>query len=384
MLKKRKHHGPIAIDIGAAGVKLLQFTEHDGHPAILAAAHEHLHEAPEDSAGRFARVRQAVENCLRRNPFIGRDVVCALGTGEFQMKNIRLPKMPDEELAGAVEFEAQDRFELGGRPAQIRHLTAGEVRHGNEIKQEVIVFAAVEDAVQRRLELLESFKLRPIAVDLTPCCAARGFVRFLRRAEDVTAVNVFVDVGWRGSTVIIVHGMEIAFLKQVEVGGLHFTNAVAKGLNLEFAKALDLRIRRMQGSAGRRNHERTSMAQEIDLAASDAVRPLIEKLLKDIQLCLRYFAVTFRGQRPECVTLVGGDAAEPTLVKTFTEEVDMECMIGNPLRGIANPGALGSQEAWSYQPAWAVACGLALRGSPWVKPVPTTASVLADGNLATA
>lgn len=367
MFRKRNHHGPIAIDIGAAGVKLLQLAQRDGKPSVLAAFHRTL--STSDPQDRRSALVEAIREGLNQAPFAGREVVTALGTGEFQMKSLRLPKMPTEELAGAVEFEAQDRFELDGKAAQFRHLCAGDVRHGNEIKQEVIVFAAMEQDVADRLELLESVRLRSVAVDLAPLAAARGFMRFLRRAEDSAAVNVFVDIGWRGATVIITHGTEIAFLKQVEAGGMHFTAATAHALSLDTMKAQELRIKRMQAAAGSRAKEHGSINPDIDNAVTDALRPLVEKLLKEIQLCLRYFAVTFRGSRPECVTLVGGDASEPAIMSTFNKELDVACTIGHPLRGIAQPSGVFPREDVSFHPAWAVACGLALRGSTWVQPM---------------
>jgi len=301
---------------------------------------------------------------------VGREAVCALGTGEFEMKSLRLPRMPPEDMASAIEFEAHDRFDLGGKPAQYRHLIAGEVRHGNEIKQEVIVFAAPEQFVSNRLALLESVRLIPIAVDLAPLAVARAFMRFLRRAEDSSAVNAFVDIGWRAAHVIITHGTEITFIKQVEgAGGQHFTEATGAVLNLDARRALDLRIKRMQSTASRRATDQSAINQEIDHAVGDAVRPLVDKLLKEVQLCLRYFAVTFRGQRPECVTLVGGEASDPAIVGAFNKELDVACMIGHPLRGVGNMTAAGAREDFNYQPAWSVACGVSLRGSQWVQPV---------------
>lgn len=382
MLRNKTTYGPIAIDIGATGIKMLQLGHEAGKPKVLAAVHRRLHLAPDDAGKPEVTVKDAIREALGQAPFVGREAVCALGTAEFEMKSLRLPKMPPEDLASAVEFEARDRFDLQGKPAQYRHLVAGEVRHGNEIKQEVIVFAAREDHVAQRLELLESVRLVPIAVDLAPLAVARAFMRFLRRAEDGSAVNMFVDIGWRAAHVIITHGTEIAFIKQVEgVGGHHLTEATAAALNLDPRRALELRVKRMQSNASRRANDQSPVNQEIHHAVGDAVRPLVDKLLKEVQLCLRYFAVTFRGQRPECVTLVGGESSDPAILGALGKELDVACMVGHPLRGVGNAAAVGPRDDFNYQPAWSVACGLALRGSQWVQPVSTG---LAERSAATA
>ncbi|MBK8270847.1 MAG: hypothetical protein IPK83_22075 [Planctomycetes bacterium] len=67
----------------------------------------------------------------------------------------------------------------------------------------------------------------------------------------------------------------------------------------------------MRDQGGRRSDENASVPPEVRAAVVDAERPFVERLSRDFQLCLRYFAVTFRGQKPETLTLVGGEAYEP-------------------------------------------------------------------------
>src|SRR5262249_53365681 len=159
------------------------------------------------------------------------------------------------------------------------------------IKEEVIAFAASDERVEQRLAFLESMRLELVALDLAPCALARSFVRFLRRAEDANAVNVFIDMGWRGTSIVITHGMEITFLKLLDIGGKDFTDSVAKALGLSPRQAFELRVRRMRESGGSAGHQRADVPKDIDAAVDDAHRNLIERIVRDIQLCLRYFAV---------------------------------------------------------------------------------------------
>lgn len=367
MFRRKVNFHPIAIDFGAASLKLLQFADVNGQPALHAAAQYDLSTIAHDTPAFDDALRQALNDARKTAPFAGKAAVASLNIGDFQMKSLRLPQMPHDELAAAVEFEAQDRFDLSGKPAQFRHIVAGEVRHGNEIKEEVLVFATQDDIVEHRMKLLESVGMVPLAIDLAPCALARCFIRFLRRADDATAVNAFVDVGWRGASIVITKGMDLAFIKTVDIGGEVFTAAVARALNVTPKQARDLRLKRIKAASGRRANDAPAIAPDMDAAVHDALRPKLEQLTKDIQLCLRYYAVTFRGQRPDSLTFVGGESLEPSLIKTVSEEFDVPCMVGHPLRGIGNLGTLASLEHRAAQPSWAVACGLALRGSPWVQ-----------------
>lgn len=363
MLRRRSKHGPIGLDIGASSIKMLQLTDVGRQPVILAAEHREITGAGSDRA---EFIRAAISEALRYKPFRGRDVVLSLGSGEFQMKNIRLPRMPASDLASAVAFEAEERFGFGSNAAQIRHIPVGEVRHGDEVKEEVIVLAAHNEVVDERLAMLDSLKLRPAAIDVAPCAVARSFSRFLRREEDANSINVFLDVGHRGTAVIVLRGMDIAFLKLLDIGGQLMNQSVAKALGVSEREAGELRLRIMHEGCGRRAADRDMVSEEIKASATDAVRPCIDRLNRDLLLCLRYFAVTFRGRRPESLTLAGGEAHEPLLARVITETVEIPCIIGAPLRGLGGLDLIGGRERRSLQPAWAVAGGLALRGTHWV------------------
>ena len=350
--------------MGASGVKMLQFSDEGARPAVLAAAHYHIPPSLEEPEDRRDAVRQAIVDALRHRAFRGRETVTALGHREFQMKNIRLPRMPAEEKASAIEFEAEDRFGMSAETTQFRHITAGEVRHGNDLKEEIIVFAAEDGVVDERLELLESVKLRAKSIEIGPCAVARSFMRFLRRGQDTRAVNVFLDVGRRGTSVILTHGHTVSFVKVIELGGQDFDAAVSRALSIPLGEVGELRVRIMAENKSRRGDERGRVPEEVRATVSDAVRPVVERITRDVQLCLRYFTVTFRGLRPSNLTLVGGEANEPSLLAILREGADVPCTIGDPLRGVAR---LGGPEQRTLRPAWALACGLALRGTRWVQ-----------------
>jgi type IV pilus assembly protein PilM len=363
LIRRNAKYGPIGLDLGAAGIKMVQLRDEGGRPALQAAAYEVIPPNPDPSA-RMGLVAELIRKALHEAPFRGRRVATALGQSEFQMKNLRLPRMPLDELSAAVEFEAQDRFNLG-EGANFRFVPAGEVRHGNELKEEVIVFAARSETIDANIQFCESLGLIPCAMDVAPCAVARSFVRFLRRAEDEAAVNVFLDVGRSGSAIIITRGCELAFLKLLETGGRRFSEAVGDALGLGPAEADELRIQNMREQALGAAIPKASVPEEMRLRIVDAVRPHAESIGRDLQLCLRYFAVTFRGQRPDCLTLVGGEAHEPALKQVLAESMDVPQIVGHPLRGVRGLGAMAARDQRTLQPAWSVATGLALRGTPW-------------------
>lgn len=356
---------PIGLDLGHDSIKMLQL-ERVGNTltATASARWQFPDNAAEDTAlwRRFAV--EAVGEMFATGHFKGRRVVTCLSSDQLTLKQVRLPKMNANELKAALQWEAQERFAFKVDPDMLHHLVAGEVRQGTEARDEIILMSAPTDVVEAQLSLLEEMKLQPVAIDAEPICLFRSFERFLRRRDDSNAVTVLVDVGMNHTRVIIARGSQIAFIKTIAVGNRHFNQAVAAKLSLSYDEAAQMRISLMrEGGEGSGEGPRTNNEQ-ISRAAYDAVRATVEDLSREIGLCLRYYAVTFRGAKPESILLTGGAAYDPCLRQLLNEQLSIKCVVGQPLKGVdLSPAELcGDRRGMLCE--WSLAAGLALRELP--------------------
>ena len=137
------------------------------------------------------------------------------------------------------------------------------------------------------------------------------------------------------------------FVKYIDIGGKHLDDAVAVRLKMSPADAAALRRHNGDRRADRRD-------PEVTRSLAESVRPVLDKLVNELSLCLRYYSVTFRGSPVSQIVLGGGEATQSMLEWLFTR-LDLPCELGNPLRTYdqaALPGRVGQ---------WDVAAGLALR-----------------------
>ena len=106
----------------------------------------------------------------------------------------------------------------------------------------------------------------------------------------------------------------------------------------------------------RRNHgDRRAGGQDPEIAATvgEATRGVIERLVSELAMCIRYHSVTFRGQTIHRV-IVGGSEATDDLVDVLSQRLDIKCELGDPLRSFeSNLHGRRSQ--------WDVTAGLALK-----------------------
>jgi type IV pilus assembly protein PilM len=348
---------PIGLDIGHDSVRMLQLEVTGSTLSVLAAAKRAVPaEARQSAELHLAASMDLVRQMMRQNPFHGRQVVAALPRHIVHAKNLRLPNIPASELASAVQFEARNIFPFDVEKAHVEFIHAGEVRQGGDVRQEVIVLAAKHEDVNNFLEQLHRCGVVIESLDVEPCALFRTVQRFIRRKEDENEVHVLVEVGLQRTQVVIGRGNEISFFKSIDIGGGQFDSAVAEKLGINLDEARALRRRMSEGAEAPDNSKRDAVQQ----AVFDATRAGMETLGKEISLCLRYHSVTFRGQRPACLRLLGGEAADTQLQAVLNTMATLPVEIGKPLFSV-DISRMSAMERIGCQSEWAMALGLGLK-----------------------
>jgi type IV pilus assembly protein PilM len=275
------------------------------------------------------------------------------------VKNLRMPLIPQHELAAAVKFEAKNIFPFDTDKAHVQILPAGEVRQGIDVRQEVIVLAAMHEDVNGFLEQLHRCGAVVESLDVEACALYRSQERFIRRREDEQDVQVLVDVGCRRSEVVIGRGREISFIKGIDIGSHNFQEAISRKLGITMDEARGLRRRLIEAAPG---------PSAVDLLKKDAVRQAVfdatrstmEELGREIALCLRYYSVTFRGQRPNKLRLLGGEAADPMLLGVLNAALSIPVEAGRPLFSV-DTSDMEAADRMGFMSEWGLAFGLSLK-----------------------
>jgi type IV pilus assembly protein PilM len=349
---------PIGVDVGSDSVKLSQLSLAGGGLVAVDFAQVAIPRSVRgDHSEREAFLVDALAEAVRNGRFRGRQVVTALGCSDLMVKSIRVPLMSQKELAETLPYEAADRFNMPAGQMHVEYLAGGEVREGDETREEIILLAADRTRIAQHVAVLTRAKLVPVAVDIEECAIFRSFERFLRRAADAEEVNCFVDLGASASKVVITRGREVVFLKRIEVAGHQFDQAVADRLSLSFEEACALRRK-----VARDSEYAQADRQQVSRAIYDSVRPELENLCREIALCLRYYSVTFRGSRPQQVTLVGGEANDVCIVQMLKQRLGLKTLVGEPFRGIRTDQISAGLDRRTSMSEWTVSIGLSLKG----------------------
>ena len=368
---RRKERWPIALDIGANSIKVLQLDEAAGSLIARACGQWRFPAVVSDAEQRSEMIVGAVREILRRGDFRGRRSVSSLSGVDVDIKNVRLQSTSRQEIEKALQWEAQDRFAFDVVPDRLKYVNAGQVRSGAETRSEIIMLAASEKAIADHLGILSASGLEPEHIYPEPLAVFRMAKRSLRREADQDTVSVILDLGARATRVIVARGRQVVFIKVIDIGGQSFDEAVAAQLNLDLTDAVELRTRVMQEHAkhakslgGNRKSDQEEPEEarsDVDWTIRDAVRGRVEELAREIALCLRYCSVTFRGLRPNTVLMAGGEVYDPAVTELLTDNLGIECNVAQPLRGIDISRVMPGVGRLTPMCEWAVVSGLAMR-----------------------
>jgi type IV pilus assembly protein PilM len=355
MFRSKVRLTPVAVDPGSHELRVLQLAVGDGGCRVLAAASQALPAELRRADERREALGDALTELLRRCGFKGRDILAVVPRAAMRFKSFRLPHMPEEELREVARFEAQERFALEDPDAQYRFLLAGEVRQGQDLRQEVIAMACPAETLNGLLALFDRHRLRCAALDVGPCCVVRALEWPGETAGG--ASRVYADFGHHSTHLIVTREGRILFIKSIDVGGARLSERTARTPGSTAAQAAE-----PHGRQAADGDDCAAAGGESAEPGPAPIQPAVEQLGREIGMCMRYYSVTFRAPRCEEVICVGGPSHDQGLLDALADCTGMRFMRGAPLRYLETSGVFSGAQRSSQLGEWATAVGLALRG----------------------
>ena len=378
---------PIAIDIGTDTIKLLQVEPREGHFRLAAAACEVIPEEIRKTAEREPFISNALHKMLAEG-FRGNKVVTCLPSSVVAVQHVRVGKMPAEDLAKALPFEAAGKLPFDANRAVIRHTIAGEVYVDQENKQEVILLAAPRDAVDRHLNLLSKQKLEVVGIHVEPNALIECFAHIFRRKTDENVCTMFIDMGAGSTHVVIAHGKSMVFAKHIAIGGDLLNRQVAECFKISVQQAKDVRVRAARKRAmasrlpqgvvglgdgsnvhplGSQNNGTPApvIEDEVVQKVFEAVEDSMVALVTELKMCVRYYEGIFPGRTVDRAIFVGGESRHIPSCQRIAQQLGLPSTLGDPLaRLMKDQAGTTNVDLRQPQPGWAIVVGLALGLSP--------------------
>lgn len=402
---------PIAIDVGASSVKMLQITGGET-PRLHAVAEIEIPEPIRpDLEKRYAFLAEELPGAIRAHGFRGRRITCAPLASQVLVQPVQVERTTgaDESVLAAAQLESQLECAPGSLVVRARPILQG-TRDGRPITETLCWAMAREDAM-RYVDLFKSMRCRLVGMHSQVRAIVSAFSHLSRRASDATICTMYIDLGWGGMKIGVAHGNEMVFAKQVQIGGRQIDGLVAESSGCDVATARMRRITAglttselpasaardrtvsgdglavlragmaregVNGASGETTATPTAVAaerrrgitppelvepvcatDEIVVAAGVDCSELIESMADELKMCARYHSSLFGGQSIDRVVFLGGEARSTMLCRRLAKALNVPAQLGDPIaRFAAGPDDQKLPDPGHAAPGWAAACGL--------------------------
>lgn len=362
----------VGVDIGTRSIRVAELAI-GKQPAVLDKVG--IVRIPENLVvdGELADVK-AVSAILKdlwsKNGFTKDNITVGVANQKVIVRVIDMPKMSEEELKGAIRFQAADYIPMPVEETIIdfeilKEYSAKE----DELNMKVLLVAAQRDMIQGFVDALAGAGLYPKSIDVKSFAMMRSLIpnlpAFPSEEESRLAMETscLLNVGAGVSNMIIVEEGLPYFVRILLFGGNDFTRAIAENLSISEADAEELKVSLSEpepaGMGGPAAEKR-----ELRQKAEEVMRGRISSFVREIRRSIDYCLDQTGCKAPASIVISGRGAKINGLKEELEKTLQVKVRNGEPLQNVkVGKMQLSETEFADIAPALSVPIGLALRGT---------------------
>lgn len=350
--------GVWGIDIGQAGLKAIRLQYVDSAEQVVATAFDYVPHPKilsQPDAIPEELIPQALEKFLSRNDLRGDQVAICVPGQSALARFIQLPPVESSKVGEIVKYEARQQipFALEEVIWDYQTLGKGTEESGFLLEAEVGLFAMKRDLVMQQLKPFTDAGVEVDLIQIAPL-ALYNYLSFdqfgIRIGDETVAMDeytIVLDMGADNTTLLVSNGQKI-WIRNVPIGGNHFTRALTKEMKLTFAKAEHLKCNATKSPDPR--------------AVFQALRPVFNDYVSEIQRSIGFFSSVNRDAKISRVLGMGNGFKLAGLQKFLQQNLQYEVNRVETFSGIVGDAVLTAPLFEENILSFAVPYGAALQG----------------------
>jgi type IV pilus assembly protein PilM len=310
----------------------------------------------------FARELKAL---VSQHKLKGRSVHVGVSNQKVIVRNIDMPEMTEEELRGAIEFQAQDYIPIPVDEAVLDFQVIGKrVNPDGGTRQEVLLVAAQRMMISTLLDALRQAGLKVAGIDVSSLALTRALLplnSFLADTAEEGVCRGIADISSSVSTLVVAVDGILKFTRIINFSSDQFPRALSQQRGIPYADAQTM-VQRL-GLSGPLPPDAEYYPEDV---VSDTQRQLSQEaseLSDEIRRSFDYYQGQENAPRVTELILSGRGALVRNLDSHLKDALGLPVSLGNPLVHIAqNATDIPDASLAFMAPALAVPIGLALAG----------------------
>jgi type IV pilus assembly protein PilM len=345
------------IDIGQCALKAMRCTRQGDQ--IVVDAVDYI-EYPKilsqpDEADPKQLVKDALDLFISRNELKGDRIAISVPGQSGLARFFKPPPVDAKKIPDIVRFEARQQIPFALEDVIWDYqLLAGQEVDGFAVDAEVGLFAMKRDQVFRSLAPFTAAGLELDIVQLAPL-SIFNFVTYDLLGEREVEYDpdnpppsvVVLALGTETTDLVVTNGFRV-WQRSIPLGGNHFTKQLTKEMKLTFAKA--------------EHFKRNARQAEDPKRVFQAMRPVFNDLVTEVQRSVSYFQNIDRKAKIEGVVILGNAVKLPGLQQYLAKNLGYDVIPFDEFRRLEEEAVRSSPAYQENKLAYGVCYGLCLQG----------------------
>lgn len=343
----------LALDIGAASIKLAEFAYGSGNSVTLLSFdyREYGEELTEGTRG-FV-ITSVLSEMLEAGDYSSKKALVSI-SGQYALTRfVPLPPVAEEEsrVRQIVEFEARQNVPF---PMEEVVWDYQLISNPGADELEVMFVVIKNDIVEEITTSVQNAGLEPVLVDVAPA-AAYNAARANLIGDDGCAM--VLNLGDRSTNLLFADQKQF-FARTIPIAGHSISQQIGKEFSMDFEKAEELKRRHGFVALGGAYAEPES---EVAASVSKIVRNVMTRLHGEINRSIGVYRAQQKGNKPEKLYLTGGSSTMGFTDRFFEDKLGIPVEYFNPFQCVQMGPGIDTQRLQNVAHMFSEVVGLGLR-----------------------
>lgn len=221
-LKKKFQAGAqnrIGLDIGTAATKMIEIASAGDKQSLVCLGSRNVSGAVREP------LIEAIKSLAEEIKVTAKEVNISVSGPSVIVRFVSMPKMRDDELKGAIRFEAEKYIPFAIDDCIVDHQVLK--KNDKENKLEVLLAAVKKDIILNRVEAVEQSGFSVNVVDVDTFAAANAYLKNFPPA-DPNKTAAILNIGASLTNVGIIREGTLFFARDIAIGGKDFGQGASK------------------------------------------------------------------------------------------------------------------------------------------------------------
>jgi len=310
----------VGVDLSDRAVRVVHVARRGTRISRIQSAERTLPSTDLKPGDRRAAMKSALRDLVRELGLRGKHAAAAVSGNDVVIRRMALPEMSRSDLLAALALECRKLVNFPIEDSEIRYEVVGRAERAGNPELLLNVCVAQRRRLAELREVIEESGLRASLLTTQPD-ALRALVR-ATGAVPSDEVVAYLDIGGANTHLTVLKGSDVRFSREFGVGGVTLTDAL-RAIVVPGQGTIELSFE--EAEALKRAHgipfgtEEAGQAGRIPLSAvSVMLRPILERLARELWNSFDYCNEQFQGEAVTRVVLLGDGSRVRNLAEYLT------------------------------------------------------------------